>query len=202
MLLVYQSALSKCSYLVTVDYQSIPLHEHTMWACVCVCLCVSVQVYKHIYRCTIHTGERKHEHKHAVGNSALSRCAQTAVQRVTMDSSGSSEVTSSSSLSPSHRGGSGGLSLPVTDECPSASLDALGETRDGRLEQVAPTSSGSRVLDNEPLHEPSSVLLWGEVTDHRGAAKAASSSTGQRLYHGTFVRTLTLFADFWVRELS
>ena len=56
----------------------------------------------------------------------------------------------------------------------------------------------AKTLEQESLHEPAALLLWAETTDHKGGSKAANSSTAQRLFHGTFVRTLTVFADFWV----
>lgn len=55
-----------------------------------------------------------------------------------------------------------------------------------------------KTVEQEALHEPAALLLWAETTDHNGGSKTTSSATAQRLFHGTFVRTLTVFADFWV----
>ncbi|KAL8455475.1 hypothetical protein Emag_000604 [Eimeria magna] len=125
----------------------------------------------------------------------------TAVQRVTMEIGSNDDVSSSSvGLFP---GGSGALSPRASDVSPSASLEAAAAAADaGDASRRSPPSvcafGETKLFEQESLHEPASLLLWGEVTDHRGTTKTTDSATGQRLHHGTFVRTLTLFADFWV----
>ena len=106
-------------------------------------------------------------------------------------------------FSPGGRGSAGG-SADSSEASHSVSLDArMGEADERpRRDRTTFAFAGEKALEEEPLHEPAAVLLWGEVTDHTGTAKAANSATAQRLYHGTFVRTLTFFADFWVRTNS
>lgn len=90
-------------------------------------------------------------------------------------------------------GGGGGLKLPTTK-------GGVGRLQYPGLKNQSANNNNNAAADVEdPTQQvPRKVILWAEMSDQVGGKKKAGA-TAFKFYNGTCVRSVTIFADVWVR---